>query len=468
MSDIKFKTRRVSFFFINFCAASLLACLPLGNKIFAQTIVEAMALAYQNNPKLKAARAGMRASDEGVPQEIANWRPDVSVSADMGFKQVTNTNLSGSTRDQTRHPKGFGLDLSQSLIRGGELLPFDTMATKKAENTIRAARARLIATEQTVLTDAVSAYMSVFQDRSVLKLNINNEQVLNRQLDATRDRFEVGEITRTDVFQAEARLAKAVADRIQSEGDLRVSMAAYNNIFGQPPKDNLQIPRLPTDLPRTKEEALKLAVSYNPEVVGANYDRDAAVNNVKDVRAEFLPDLDLASSWTRDYQSGAECCQTTTKTLTLNLSIPLYQQGVVSSRLRKARQEVSQKTLQADQQRRDAQESASAAWEGLNTARARVKAFDAQINASKIALEGVEREAAVGSRTVLDVLDAEQELLDSRVSHVRAQRSEVVATYELLGSVGRMTARALKLPVTFYEPRDNYEKIRGKWFGWSD
>ena len=189
---------------------------------------------------------------------------------------------------------------------------------------------------------------------------------------------------------------------------------------------------------------------------------------MEDVRGEFLPDLDLASSWTRDYQSAAECCQTTTKTLTLSLSIPLYQQGVVSSRLRKARQELAQKTLQADQQRRDALEAASAAWEGLNTARARVKAFNAQIDASKIALEGVEREAAVGSRTVLDVLDAEQELLDSRVSHVRAQRSEVVATYELLGSVGRMTARALELPVIFYEPRDNYDKIRGKWFGWSD
>ena len=468
MSNIKFKSKRVRFFFVDLCVALLLVCLPFGNKLFAQTIVEVMALAYQNNPALQAARAGMRAGDEGVAQEIANWRPDVSVSADMGFKQVTNTNISGSTRDQTRHPKGFGLDLSQSLIRGGELVPFDTMATKKAENTIRAARARLVATEQTILSDAVSAYMSVFQDRSVLKLNINNEQVLKRQLEATRDRFEVGEITRTDVFQADARLAKAVADRIQSEGDLRASLAAYNNVVGQMPKDNLLIPELPTDLPRTKEEAVKLAVTHNPEVVAANYDREAAVNNVEDVRAEFLPELDLASSWTRDYQAAAECCQTTTKTLTLSLSIPLYQQGVVSSRLRKARQEVAQKTLQIDQQRRDAVEAASAAWEGLNTARARVKAFNAQIEASKIALEGVEREAAVGSRTVLDVLDAEQELLDSRVSHVRAQRSEVVATYELLGSVGRMTARDLKLPVTFYEPGNNYEKVRGKWFGWSE
>ena len=132
LSNIRFKSRKDRFFFVISCAILGLTCLPLGNKIFAQTIAEAMASAYQNNPTLQAARAGMRASDEGVSQEIANWRPEVSVSADMGFKQVRNTNLSGSTKDQTRHPKGFGVDLSQSLIRGGELVPFDTMAIKKS------------------------------------------------------------------------------------------------------------------------------------------------------------------------------------------------------------------------------------------------------------------------------------------------------------------------------------------------
>ena len=187
--------------------------------------------------------------------------------------------------------------------------------------------------------------MSVFQDRSVLKLNINNEQVLKRQLEATRDRFEVGEITRTDVFQAEARLARAVADRIQSEGDLRASLAAYENVVGEPPKDNLKIPTVPAELPTNKDEALKLAGRYNPEVIGANYDRDAAVNNVEDVRGEFLPDLNLATSWTRDYQSAAECCQTTTKTLDFESINTLYQQGVVSSRLRKARVKKSRKKL---------------------------------------------------------------------------------------------------------------------------
>ena len=175
--------------------------------------------------------------------------------------------------------------------------------------------------------------------------------------------------------------------------------------------------------------------------------------------------MDLTGSWTRDYQSASECCQTTNRSLILNLNIPIYQQGAVSSRLRKARQEAAKKSLQVDHERQNAIKAAASAWEGLITARARVKAFDSQIDASKIALEGVEREAAVGSRTVLDVLDAEQELLDSRVSFVKAQRSEVVATYELLSSIGRMTAQNLRLPVTIYEPSNNYKKIRNN-FGW--
>ena len=446
--------------------AALVLCLqPFGQEIHAQSLHDALAAAYQNNPSLQAARAGLRASDEGIAQELAKWRPDVSVTADGGFKQVENTSLTGSTRDQTRHPKGFGLDITQSLFRGGYFVPDDTAAARKAENTIRAERARLVSKEQTVLSDAVSAYMGVFQDRAVLELNINNEQVLRRQLEATRDRYEVGEITRTDVHQAAARLAKAVADRIQSEGDLRASRAGYKKVMGVKPKTDLKLPKLPTSLPRTKDEALKIAQVNNPTVISADFDLRAARDNVEDVQNEFLPDLDLTGSWSRDYQSASECCQTTSQSLTLSLNIPIYQQGAVSSRLRKARQEAAKKSLQIDQERRNALESAASAWEGLITARARVKAFKSQIEASKIALEGVEREAAVGSRTVLDVLDAEQELLDSRVSFVKAQRSEVVATYELLSSVGRMTARDLKLPVTIYDPLKNYKEIR-KDLGW--
>jgi len=459
--NIVLAEERIRAAFLGISAGVFLSFFFGSTGVQAQTLSDALAAAYLNNPTLLAARAGLRATDEGVPQALANWRPDVSVTADMGFSQITNTRSTGTDVDQTRQPKGFGIAVTQPLFRGGRTLA----ETSEAENSIRADRARLMSTEQTVLTDGVSAFMNVFRDQAVLNLNVSNEKVLKRQLEATRDRFEVGEITRTDVHQAEARLARSVADRIQSEGDLEASRASYENVMGEAPPAELKLPPLPGNLPDEKAEALKIASTKNPDVIGAEFDRRASLDAADGVWGELLPEVDLKGSWTRDYQSAAECCQSTTQALTLNLTIPIYQQGAVYSRLREARQDAAEQTLLIDQERRDAIEAAAAAWESLLTARARVKAFNAQIDANVVALEGVEREAAVGSRTVLDVLDAEQELLDSRVAHVRAQRDEVVATYQLLASTGRMTARDLELPVTRYDPREHYNEVRGKWFG---
>ena len=282
----------------------------------AQALADALASAYLNNPTLLAARAALRATDEGVPQALANWRPDVSVTGDIGFSQIENTRNTGSDVDQTRQPKGFGLKMTQPLFRGGRTLA----ATAEAENTIRAERARLMSTEQGVLLDGVTAYMNVFRDQAVLKLNVNNEQVLKRQLEATRDRFEVGEITRTDVHQAEARLARAVADRIQSEGDLEASRANYQNVIGEPAPGNLTMPGLQVSLPESKDNAVKLASTKNPDVIGAEFDRRAALDNADEVWGELLPEVDLTGSLTRDYQSAAECCQTTTTAVTVNVT----------------------------------------------------------------------------------------------------------------------------------------------------
>ena len=225
------------------------------------------------------------------------------------------------------------------------------------------------------------------------------------------------------------------------------------------------MPAIPTNLPETKADALKRAAKKNPDVIGAEFDRRAALDNADEVLGELLPEVDVSGSWTRDYQSAGESGRTTTAAISLNVTIPIYQQGAVYSRLREARQDAAESALLIDQQRRDAIEAATQAWESLLTARARVRAFDTQIEASTIALEGVQREATVGSRTVLDVLDAEQELLDSRVAHVRARRDEAVTTYQLLSAVGRLTARDLELPVTRYDPREHYKEVRGKWFG---
>ncbi len=431
------------------------------SSVDAQSIEDAMAKAYINNPTLLAARAGLRSTDEGVPQALANWRPTVEITSSAGA-QVQRGNTNRDNRSQSRRPVDFGISLTQPLFRGGRTLA----ATSGAENNVRAARANMLDSEQNILLQAATAYLNVFRDQAVLELNRNNEEVLQRQLEATRDRFEVGEITRTDVHQAEARLARSVADRIQSEGDLETSRANYLNIVGEPAESKAQLPETePVGLPADGEDAVRVAVVNNPGVISAEFSRRSSMDNVDEVWGELLPELNLNASSTREFESVSETSVRNTHEITLDLTIPIYQQGDVYSRLREARQDAAESTLEIDVQRRDAAEQATQAYESLLTARAQVQAFETQIEANVVALEGVQREAAVGSRTVLDILDAEQELLNARVSHVRSQRDQFVAIYELLSALGRLTAKDMGLTVDLYDPREHYDEVRDKWFG---
>ena len=425
----------------------------------AQTIEDTLTIAYRNNPTLLGQRAKLRATDEGVPQALSDWRPSVEITGSAGLEGITNT--TSTNRGQHREPRSLGVTFTQSLYRGGRTMA----ATREAKNTVHAERARLAETEQDVLLDAATAFLDVFRDEAVLKLNINNEQVLKRQLKATRDRFEVGEITRTDIHQAEARLAGTAADRIESKGNLEASRATYRNVVGEAAPRNLKVPSPPTGHPDTREEANKAAAVDNPVIVSAEFDRKALEDKVDEVRGELLPTLSVSTGVTRAFESSSQTGRLDTAKITLNLTIPLYQQGEVFSRLREAKQDVAEQVQVVDQARRDAIEEATRAWESLVTARARVKSFKAQIEANVVALEGVEREAQVGSRTVLDALDAEQELLDSRVAHVRAQRDELVAIFELKAAMGQLTAQRMHLSVGAYDPAVHYQEVRDKWFG---
>ena len=425
-----------------------------------QTINEALAAAYLNNPTLEAGRAGLRATDEKVPQALANWRPSVDLEGDAARSKTFSSVRTSGGKTQSRRPRGIALNVTQPLFRG-----FRTVAeTREAENTVSAARYRLLTTEQEVLLDAATAFVDVVRDQAVLELNISNEQVLQRQSQATRDRFQVGEITRTDVSQAEARVAGATADRIQAEGDLEVVRAAYRNVVGQTP-EKLRAPDAPAGLPATKKDAIATARKSNPNVLAAQSDERAARDRVAGVRGELLPTLELTGKLSRDLETASETSRSHEKSIKATLSIPLYQAGAVHSRLREARQTVGQERLESEQARRDAEEDATRGWEKLMTARARIKSFLAQVKANGIALEGVEREASVGARTVLDILDAKQELLDSRVNLVRVRRDEIVAIFALKASIGQLTARQLNLPVEYYDPGRHYREVRDKWVG---
>jgi len=422
------------------------------------SLVDAIILAYQNNPTLQAQRASVRVADEGVPQAKSGWRPTVEILGDGG---AIAEETDGATLERdTRGRYSANLRVTQNVFSGG-----GTMADiRRAKNSVRAERARLAVTEQDVLLSVVRAYMDVFRDAAVLRLNINNEKVLARQLEATRDRFNVGEVTRTDVSQAEARLSRATADRIQAEGDLQIGRGVFVQIVGQPPADLTKPPTV-TDLPTSREETIALAQSNNPIVLAALFDERAADANVKVVRSELLPKVDVVGEGGRSRNQSASDFTRDSASITAQLTVPLYQRGSVSSRVREAKQVVGRNRLLLSEARREATEAGNSAWESLVTARARIRSFSAEVRANRIALEGVQQEALVGSRTVLDVLDAEQELLDAQVNLVRAERDEIVAQYELLSAIGRLTGNGLSLNTELYTPEVYYNSVRDKLWG---
>jgi TolC family type I secretion outer membrane protein len=438
-------------------ASTALVVPGLVSPLSAETLDEALARAYQTNPTLLAARAGLRATDEGVNQALSRWRPTVEAGADISRTQSYSNNRSPATRYTT--PRGADLSIVQPLYD-----PVADAASNRAEKDVLAARARLITTEQEVLLNAMSSYIDVVRDQAVLDLNINNEQRLRRQLDAANDRFRVGEITRTDVAQAEARLSRATADRIQSEGNLAASRAVYRNNVGEAPTGLAQ-PKPPVNLPSMQDEAISIASARFPDVLAADYTEQSARENVRAIEGELWPSLDLRGTLSADRGQTTGDTESNNASITAEISVPLYTAGSVASRIRAAKQIASQRKIQVDQARRDAMETATRAWESLETARASLRALDSEIQASQIALEGVEKEALVGSRTVLDVLDAEQELLNAKVNLVGAQRDEVAAAYELKASIGSLTARELGLQVPYYDEEQNYKTVRGKWWG---
>lgn len=439
----------------------------------AETLQEALATAYTTNPTLEAQRAHLRATDEQVPQALSNWRPTVKLSGDvarsntytksqsLAFNPASQTNGKVYvTEDQVFSGKDIGLTVSQPIYRGGRTLA----QTKQAEAQVAAARATLAATEQTVLLNVVNAYLNVVLYQAVLELTINNEQVLQRQLDATNDRFRVGEVTRTDVAQALSRLSAAHADRTQADGNLRAAQATYTNVVGHVP-EHLVAPDAVSGLPASIEQARDLALGENPNIASARYSHDAAEHGVDLVAGELQPTVTLNGQVVRNSDYEGPRTYERVYQASLNVTVPIYQQGQEYSRLRAQKHAAGQTRIDVDVTTRDTIESVTKAWEGLATARARITSYTDQVGAAKIALEGVQRESQVGSRTVLDVLNAEQELLNAQVNLVQARHDETVAAFQLKNTIGQLTAQALALPVQVYDPVKHYDDVRDKWIG---
>ena len=425
----------------------------------AESLTEAMALTYRTNPELQAARRALGAVNEQVPQALAGWRPEVTVSGQAGRQRLEQQSAFFTDTVKTTPFSAQG-ELRQPLYRGGRT----SAETEEAVSRVGAERARLLTTQQDILLRAVTAYMDVWRDQAIVRLNENNVEVLRRQLEATRDRFEVGEVTRTDVSQAESRLSGAIADRVGAEGALESSRATYKEVVGRLPGE-LNRPEVPEPLPEGRAEAVEQAEGHNPDVRAARFDELAAQRNVRAVQGELLPEAQLVGRISRRENSTSAESSVEVLDLVAQVTIPLYQSGAVFSRVRAAKQTANQRRLDVLTARRTASQEAVSAWEDLAAARARITSFEDQIRASEIALDGVREESRVGARTVLDVLDAEQELLNAQVNRVRAQRDRIVAAYRLLAAVGRLTAKDRDLPVTVFDADREFRAVRNRLLG---
>lgn len=306
--------------------------------------------------------------------------------------------------------------------------------------------------------------MEVLRDQAVVELTENNQIVLERQLQATQDRFSVGEVTRTDVAQAEARVSGAIADLQTARADLETSRAFYTRQVGEPPVD-LEPPNMVGGAPESLAAAVAVAADFNPVVLQAFRNHEAAGHVVRLILGELYPSLDLNGQLQQAFEPNDNTDEIFRAEATVDLTVPLYQSGSVYSRIRAAKQAESQALQQIEEARRFAIQGATQSWEQVVAQRARIVALESEINANEIALEGVQQEALVGTRTVLDILDAEQALLDSRVDLVRARRDEFVAVFDLIAAVGGMTAERLALDVPIYNPASHYKAVRGQWFG---
>ncbi|MBS1000077.1 TolC family outer membrane protein [Acetobacter persici] len=433
------------------------------------TLQEALASAYLTNPTLQQARATLRATDEQVPTALAGWRPTVTGS--VGLSYYKGANDYQGTADQPGYLRIYdtpgytaGVTIQQPIYTGGKT----TASTHQAVNKVMAARANLISVEQQVFKNVVNAYVSVIEDEQLLQLNINNERVLQQQLRATNERFKVGEITRTDVAQAESAYASAKATRQQSEGTLQTAQATYMQIVGMAPPPNL-VPPQPLVLPvKNEQTAAAMAVKNNPDVINALFTESSQKDAVSVAMAAIMPKISATAAYSRQVNQSLNHQLDENKYAMLNFSIPVYQGGSEYAAVRQAKQQAQVAHRAVDIQRRTVAQDAVSNWQKLVSYQAAISSNRAAIKAGTIALDGVERQAIVGTSTTLEVLQQQETLLQAQVALVQSLSNMVLASYNVASAIGRLTAADLQLNVPLYDDKAYYKAVKDRLWGLND
>jgi outer membrane protein len=449
-------------------AVLLLACMG-PTAALADTIEAALVRAYQNNPQLNAQRASVRSTDENVPQALSGYRPRVAVTGSAGYQYTDTLTTAGGTPTTivrtgihgANSPRSIGATATQTLFNGQQT----ANRTRAAEAQVSGAREALRVLEQTVLLQAATIYMDYLRDSAIVEVQKSNVRVLEQTLKQTKDRFNVGEVTRTDVAQSEAQLAAGKTQLLTAEANLTTTRSNFRRIIGNEPA--ALAPGSPVDrfLPGTLPSAVDLGLTQNPNVTAAMFGIDVSYLQVRVNEGALLPTVTLQASVQQSYEQTMTIQRSFGASVVGQLSVPVYQGGGEYALIRQSKETLAQQRLVLEQTRDQTRANVVTAWGQLVAGKAQVQSAQAQVSASEIALNGVREEAKAGQRTTLDVLNAQQALVNARVALVTAQHDRVVASYSVLDKVGRLSPVVLNLPTTVYDPSVHYHQVRDSWFG---
>lgn len=425
----------------------------------AEGLRQAMAAAYQSNPKLDAERAKLRATDEDVSRAESGYRPTLQGSADLGRQNSVSKPAFGGNGQVD--PWGYSISARQSVFNGFRT----TNEVAEAEASVKVGRENLRQVEATVLMEAVTAYLDVVRDIEIVRIRENNVGVLAHDLEGAETRRNVKEVTKTDVAQARARHAKAISATDLAKANLKVSRANYERTVGHAPTGLANPPLKVKQLPHSIEEAWQTAEKENPNVSAAMYQEEAARFNVEKVRGELLPDVTVEANYNHRTDPNNLYTEQSSATITSRLTVPLYDGGEIRARVRQAKHSQVARLQEIEQARTETQANVTAAWSRMMAARAQLKSDQIQVEANRLALEGVREEERVGQRTLLDVLNAELEYLDAQIQLVSTRHDLVVASYQVLGTIGILNAEQLELSNAIYDPEEHLMEARQNWFG---
>ena len=439
-----------------------------------ETLNEALASAYLINPILNAERARLRAADEQVAFAKSGLRPTINAYADTSYQNAHDQIVSGDPTAQANfgpngdiisdgvtHPRGYSLQLSQPLFKGFQNLN----AIRQAKSSVQAGRETLRATEQATLLAAATAYADVVRDQAIVRLRETNVTVLTEQRGRTRDQFNLGEVTTTDVAQAEARLSVAIAFLNAAQATLKGSRAVYEQVIGRPPGRLVGLPSIVSALPSSLDDAMTVADGENPLILSGVYQEEASLYTVSQITGELLPQITLEAQYERRFDESKALEEEETTTVMGRLKVPLYQGGGVAARVRQAKEINIQFKREVEGARLRAHSDVIANWGILQSSIAEIASAKAAVASNRIALEGTRQEEKIGQRTTLDILNAQLELLDAEIGLVTAVRNRAVAEYALAAAVGRLDAQSLGLTVPYYDPIEHYDTVKNKLVG---